>query len=193
MTEQAAGLSGWATDEEARRRWIAEEAMRRRQRSVITTLRASGIEAVAGYFGGVEIRVSDAEQVAALLAAQETSRLRDAIARMVRRAGSGDHAFEHYHDGDGWTEPFSDTYSCSCRHLLADWTQTDPQHTGRPDPADMLLAWRAHVIPVYDRCWCGGYIGPCPSGDTDGLGCLTDPAHDYQKPPAEAEDHPTHA
>lgn len=77
---------------------------------------------------------------------EDAALLRKAAACAVRMSPDHEHSFEHDHDGDGWNEPLSDRYACICGHVVAQWTQPDPQNTGRPDPADMLLTWYAHVL-----------------------------------------------
>lgn len=59
-----------------------------------------------------------------------------------------DHALEFNEDGDGWNEPRSEDWACSCEEWDGvEWVQTDPACSGRPDPVAVALAWRAHVFP----------------------------------------------
>lgn len=78
--------------------------------------------------------------------ASDTGTLKDAAAHLIwAHAAGAEHVLELDIDGDGWNEPFTHRYTCRCGHDLAEWTQTEPEQTGCPDPADMLLAWHAHV------------------------------------------------
>lgn len=59
-----------------------------------------------------------------------------------------DHALEFREDGDGWNEPRSEDWGCTCEEWDGvGWVQTDPACSGRPDPVAVALAWRAHVFP----------------------------------------------
>lgn len=49
------------------------------------------------------------------------------------------------HDGDGWTEPFSESWTCNCGTSISDWVQRDPEHSGKPELSDILHAHAAHV------------------------------------------------
>lgn len=58
-----------------------------------------------------------------------------------------DHEFQWGTDGDGWNEPESDWAECHCQKWQhPGWVQIDPERTGRPDPVDMVLEWRDHII-----------------------------------------------
>lgn len=56
----------------------------------------------------------------------------------------GEHAFYVDGDGDGYQEPLYDEYGCTCGNWNLTWQQPDPEHSGRPRSADMLLAWQHH-------------------------------------------------
>lgn len=58
----------------------------------------------------------------------------------------GDHGYEVNLDGDGWNEPFSARYSCICGAWSIEWCQSDREQTGRPNPVEALLGWRAHFL-----------------------------------------------
>lgn len=51
-------------------------------------------------------------------------------------------------DGDGWDEPLSEAYSCSCAAWEVTWVQIDPACSDRPAPTDIVRQWMAHVWPV---------------------------------------------
>lgn len=84
----------------------------------------------------------------------ENERVRDAIDLLLFASehDGGIHSLEADHDGDGWTEPFSDRYWCGCHgddenpSWTLDWMQSDREQTGRPDATDVLLAWADHVL-----------------------------------------------
>lgn len=83
-------------------------------------------------------------------------KVRDAIDLLLfsSEIDGGIHHLEADHDGDGWNEPFSDRYWCSCHAededptWTLDWMQYDRDQTGRPNSTDVLLAWSAHVMAV---------------------------------------------
>lgn len=75
-----------------------------------------------------------------------TGQLRDAVAHLLRaRDLELEHELVLDSDGDGRTMPFSDRYACTCGATIGEWTQADPECTGRPHEADMLLAWHEHA------------------------------------------------
>lgn len=91
-----------------------------------------------------------ADVPASFLSEQEKIAAAISMLAFASEVDGGIHSFEAGHDGDGWTEPLSDHYSCGCGDGSSDawglsWMQSDPEHTGRPDPTTMLLAWAAHV------------------------------------------------
>lgn len=48
-------------------------------------------------------------------------------------------------DGDGWNEPLSEQWTCGCGEWQGpEWTQSDPQGTGQPDPITASLEWLNH-------------------------------------------------
>lgn len=57
----------------------------------------------------------------------------------------GVHDLVREHDGDGWNEPLSASYSCSCGEWLVHWVQSDREQSGRPDTSDVLCWWATHV------------------------------------------------
>ena len=61
------------------------------------------------------------------------------------------HSFIAYEDGDGWNEPRSDDFSCSCEQWEGpSWVQKDPQCSGRIDLPDAALEWVKHI---YKDVW----------------------------------------
>lgn len=57
----------------------------------------------------------------------------------------GIHGLESDHYGDGWNEPYSDHYLCSCGGWEFNWRQKDPTLSDRPEPHDVLVWWANHV------------------------------------------------
>ena len=87
----------------------------------------------------------------------DLDRANDTIALLLRLVIDGsvqgpdeaDHALEGSSDGDGWNEPWSEDYGCLCGEWDGiGWVQTDPACSGRPDPLEVIRAWRLHVWPV---------------------------------------------
>lgn len=62
-----------------------------------------------------------------------------------------DHELVYETDGDGWNEPEIDQYSCICDGWAVEWTQRDPERSGRLDPVDAALAWREHVLTTFPK------------------------------------------
>lgn len=66
----------------------------------------------------------------------------------VQGADELDHCLEASSEGDGWNEPESETYTCTCEEWEGiGWVQIDPARTGRPDPMEVVRQWRLHVWP----------------------------------------------
>ncbi len=65
------------------------------------------------------------------------------------------HVFEWGTDGDGWNEPESDWFKCSCNNWEESWVQVDVKRTGRPQLHVMVLEWVEHIYKdvwkVYDE------------------------------------------
>lgn len=100
------------------------------------------------------------------MSAASEEALRDAVAAMLHSADVDDtHVLEHSFDGDGWSQPYSVRYSCWCGAWQLSWVQVDPEQSGRPDPADAVLSWHAHMeratlgaadqvfVPSTDQWW----------------------------------------
>lgn len=58
-----------------------------------------------------------------------------------------EHALIFSEEGDGWNEPMSEDWSCSCEEWEGvEWVQRDPKCSGRPDHVGVALAWREHFL-----------------------------------------------
>lgn len=86
----------------------------------------------------------------------ENDALRDLVALLVLpwvttwddEHGAIDHGLIVHEDGDGWNEPYSEDWSCSCEEWEGvEWVQRDPGCSGRPDAVTIAFAWREHVFP----------------------------------------------
>ncbi len=58
------------------------------------------------------------------------------------------HILQHDGEGDGWKEPLSETWRCSCGEELATWVQTEPDCLDRPYEEDI---YRLHAIHVEEN------------------------------------------
>lgn len=56
-----------------------------------------------------------------------------------------DHDFYWESDGDGWNEPYSDSFSCHCNDWGISWVQQDRDCSGRIDLHEAVLQWVAHI------------------------------------------------
>lgn len=65
-----------------------------------------------------------------------------------------EHSFTEDEDGDGWNEPLSHSYSCSCSKVqYAQWIQSDPVMTGLTEfreegRFDAMALHHAHLAQV---------------------------------------------
>lgn len=82
------------------------------------------------------------------IVSERTEALRDLVALLVQPCvsdGEEEHALIFEDGGDGYSEPWSESWSCSCYGWDGVWwVQTDPDCTGRPDHVEVALAWREH-------------------------------------------------
>lgn len=78
-------------------------------------------------------------------------RLKDALTYVLigDKGGMEEHFFEWEEDGDGWNEPYSDSFKCGCEEWGMDWIQSDPKCSGRPDLIEMVLSWADHINNDY--------------------------------------------
>lgn len=56
------------------------------------------------------------------------------------------HDLEVSEDGDGWQEPFSEVWACTCEQWTGpEWVQRDPKCSDRPKLDSVLAEWLEHV------------------------------------------------
>jgi len=59
------------------------------------------------------------------------------------------HKLEYYWEGDGWNEPYSDSWTCDCDeafdHFDISWVQIDPRCSNRPTMLEVAREWVKHV------------------------------------------------
>lgn len=74
-------------------------------------------------------------------------------------------------DGDGWNEPYSEHWVCSCGRAIFSWVQTEPRCLDRPLPEDI---YRQHAIHA-EQSLISSFTSLSPSINQEGVPAMTVP------------------